>query len=179
MLAISMKDYNLYGCPNCGCDTSIRGNVYDNSTIFGTCENCELKFAILADGVTRSTIGIQFGYNQMEYPRLIQHPRKGIIKWEYKWPDNKPEYGEYFWPRGLGYDLAGLVKSKEAGERILVMVKRVLNKDIIKTWLDFRPNEPKWIQVKFQPEEFDLGRMLPLLSGGILTEEILTECAKA
>lgn len=60
-------------------------------------------------------------------------------------PDSKPEIGEYWRSRGVGYDLSGFVVSKLAGERLTRLVKYVLNTD-----------EPNWIQFKFQKEEFNL-----------------------
>lgn len=179
MLAISYNDFSLYGCPNCGCDTAINGNCYGNGTSFGTCENCKLKFIILVDGVTKSSFGIKENSTRpFEYPNLIEHPRKGIEKWEYQWPDDRPDSGgEYFSPRGIGYDLAGFVNSKKAGERIIKMVKQVLCSDNVKTWLDYRLHEPKWIQVKFQNEEFNLEKLYNLTKDSkILTFEILEEC---
>lgn len=175
MLAISSSDFNKFGCPNCGCDIAIRGYVSGHGSALVICENCKLEYIILTDGLDISAIGTQNG-PKTEYPKRIEHPRKDIPKWKYEWPDPRPEEGEYFSPRGVGYDLAGFVKSKAAGERIIELAKKVLNKSNIKSWLDYRPHEPKWIQVKFQKEEFDLETLCELTKDGILTEEILMDC---
>lgn len=74
--------------------------------------------------------------------------------------------------------LSGFVKTKKAGERILAMVHEVLGTTECKTFLDYRPSEPTWIQFKFQKEEFDLD-MLDALSrknGGVITKEIIEKC---
>lgn len=183
MLAISDKDWFLYGCPNCGCDTSIGGNVIFGGTQFATCENCKLEYMILANGVDKSSIGISTkNGTETEYPVLIEHPRRYFPKWKYEWPDVKPtntydDTSEYFAPRGVGYDLAGFVRSKQAGERIIELVKKVLNTDNVATWLDYRPHEPKWIQVKFQKEEFNLEKLYNLTKdAGIITEKIIDIC---
>lgn len=90
-------------------------------------------------------------------------------------PDDRPEEGEYWTSRGIGYDLSGFVKSKKAGERLLRMVKLVLETDEPKSWLDYRESEPNWIQFKFQKEEFDLEKLDSLVTNGIITLEILKE----
>lgn len=75
-------------------------------------------------------------------------------------------------------DLSGFVKTKKAGERILAMVHEVLGTTECKTFLDYRPSEPTWIQFKFQKEEFDLD-MLDALSrknNGVITKEIIESC---
>lgn len=93
-------------------------------------------------------------------------------------PDERPERGEYWVSRGVGYDLSGFVKSKQAGERLLCMVKFVLENDEPKSWLDYREREPNWIQFKFQKEEFDLDELdrLARANGDIITPEILKQC---
>ena len=116
--------------------------------------------------------------NQREDPELQKHPRKGIPWHPYDFPDPRPEYGEYWSPRGIGYDLSGFVQSKKAGERLLEMVKEVLNKEKPDSWLDWRESEPKWIQFKFQKNEFDLEKLdrLVVENGRIITKEILLAC---
>ena len=77
----------------------------------------------------------------------------------------------------MGYDLAGFVKTKKAGERILDMVREVLDKPVPASWLDYRPSEPTWIQFKFQESEFDLDKLHSMTKDkGIVTKEILMEC---
>lgn len=117
----------------------------------GTCKSCGLHYQIFADGITESSVGFGTGRKDndgkdvTEYPKLISHPRKGIPKWHYEIPDVRPEYGEYWRPRGIGYDLSGFVKSKQAGERVFQIVKEVLNKENPSSWLDYREREPEWI----------------------------------
>lgn len=109
---------------------------------------------------------------------LQKHPRKGIPWHPYVFPDPRPEYGEYWSPRGIGYDLSGFVQSKKAGERLLEMVKEVLGKGKPDSWLDWRESEPKWIQFKFQKNEFDLEKLdrLVVENDRIITKEILLAC---
>lgn len=92
-------------------------------------------------------------------------------------PDKRPEEGEYWNSRGIGYDLSGFVVSKLAGERLLRMVKLVLETDEPKSWLDYRENEPNWIQFKFQKEEFDLEKLQSLAEANndIITIDILKQ----
>lgn len=51
-------------------------------------------------------------------------------------PDPRPEYGEYWNPRGISYDLSGFVQSKKVRERLLEIVKEVLENDNPALWLD-------------------------------------------
>lgn len=93
-------------------------------------------------------------------------------------PDKRPEEGEYWGSRGIGYDdLSGFVVSKLAGERLLRMVKLVLETDEPKSWLDYREHEPNWIQFKFQKEEFDLEKLQSLAkaNNNIITIDILKQ----
>lgn len=96
--------------------------------------------------------------------------------------DKRPEDGGEYWrSRGASdWDCSGFVVSKEAGERLLALVKGVLNKEECKTWLDWRKREPNWIQFKFSAEEFDVEELdkLSKEANGIVTYEILKKCKK-
>lgn len=93
-------------------------------------------------------------------------------------PDSKPEVGEYWRSRGIGYDLSGFVVSKLAGERLTRLVKYVLNTDEPLSHLDYREFEPNWIQFKFQKEEFNLELLDKLAreNDDIVNEAILRQC---
>lgn len=93
-------------------------------------------------------------------------------------PDSKPEVGEYWRSRGVGYDLSGFVVSKLAGERLTRLVKYVLNTDEPMSHLDYREFEPNWIQFKFQKEEFNLELLdkLARANDNIVNEAILRQC---
>ena len=73
--------------------------------------------------------------------------------------------------------MSGFVKSKQAGERLLEIVKEVLGKEEPASWLDWREYEPTWIQFKFQKEEFDLEKLEKMaINNRILNKEILIAC---
>ena len=93
-------------------------------------------------------------------------------------PDSKPEVGEYWRSRGIGYDLSGFVVSKLAGERLTRLVKYVLNTDEPLSHLDYREFEPNWIQFKFRKEEFNLELLdeLATANNNIVNEAILRQC---
>ena len=95
-------------------------------------------------------------------------------------PDSKPEVGEYWRSRGVGYDLSGFVVSKLAGERLARLVKYVLNTDEPLSHLDYREFEPDWIQFKFQKEEFNLELLdkLARVNDNVVNETILRQCFK-
>lgn len=93
-------------------------------------------------------------------------------------PDSKPEVGEYWGSRGVGYDLSGFVVSKLAGERLTRLVKYVFNTDEPLSHLDYREFEPNWSQFKFQKEEFNLELLdkLARANDNIVNEAILRQC---
>jgi hypothetical protein len=97
-------------------------------------------------------------------------------------PDVRPDGdGEYWQSRGPGYpDIAGFVKSKQAGERINEMVSEVLMTNEHKSWLDYRETEPTWIQYKFHQDEFDMDMLDKLTkeNDGVITKEIIKKCSK-
>lgn len=118
-----------------------------------------------------------FGYGNIGTYGEIQIYKSDEL--QFTAPDSKPEVGEYWSSRGPGYDdCSGFVKSKKAGERIRRLVRYVLDKDEIKSWLDYRDYEPDWIQFKFSAEEFDVEKLdhMSNENDGIITEQILREC---
>ncbi|MDO4282816.1 MAG: hypothetical protein Q4D02_04190 [Clostridia bacterium] len=190
--AISNHDFKEFGCPNCGCDFAYNScGISGMGAMPAKCGECNHEFVILADGLTESPIG--FGTeNQNEYyhPKLQTHPRKGTPKHKFVRPDLRPEngIGEFCSPRGVGYDLACFVKSKEAGQRIVQMFEKIAAKRKKKAqgckcfvcghspaWLDYRPHEPLWIQVKIQycsKHERNISVLSQLIAkDGIITED--------
>ena len=176
IIAVSWSEYKKHGCVKCGCEYCYSTGIQGGGCAPVRCGECGEEFVILADGLTESRIGFGTGNGNFVYPKLQEHPRRGIPKHEYVRPDIRPEGGgEYWTPRGVGYDLAGFVKCKAAGERIVKMVEEVIGRPP-KTWLDYRPSEPNWIQVKVQAEDgFDLEKLCKLCSDGIITEDKLRE----
>lgn len=178
MYGIHWKDFEQFGCPNCGCDY-VHSNMRVGNQVPVTCGECETNFMLLPDDMDISTLKVGYGDEPAQPARVIKHPRIGIAKHSYKAPDVRPEGGGEYWrPRGIGYDLAGFVPSKEAGERIVAMFHLALSRPP-KTWLDYRPNEPKWIQVKVQKEDADLEMLYNLTKEtGIITQEIINKVVK-
>jgi hypothetical protein len=177
-IAIKNTEFQKHGCPNCGCDYAITGCFQGGGCIPVHCKECGEAFVLCSDTV--ESIAVGFGYTdengkEVFYnPEIVSHPHKEREAHKYVVPDLRPTTAEYFRPRGIGYDLAGFVKSKQAGERILEIVKKYIQNP--KSWLDWRKHEPTWIQFKFQKEEFDLEMLNTLTQGGVITEEIIKEC---
>lgn len=172
---IHWADYEKYGCPQCGSDYS-HSTIRSGNEVPATCGECGAKFVILPDYQNTSTF--KFGDEKYE-AHVINHPRVGTPKHKFKAPDIRPEgEGEFWRPRGIGYDLSGFVKSKEAGERVVDMFRKALGREP-KTWLDFREYEPTWIQVKVQGEEADLHKLYSLTyETGIITQSIVDSVVK-
>lgn len=119
------------------------------------------------------------GFGSKGVSIAIEYFESDIVRFEPK--DERPAEGEYWKSRGAsGSDVSGFISSKAAGERLLRMVKYILDTDEPKTWLDWREFEPNWIQFKFSAEEFDVDRLdeLSRANGGILTEQIVRQCVK-
>lgn len=179
LIAVSWSSFEESGCVNCGCDYCYSTGIQRNGTSPVICGECKTEFVILADG--RVISGIGFGSPSF-HPELTQHPRAGTPKHKFSCPDIRPEAGGDFWyPRGVGIgrygpDASGFVKSKEAGERIVGLVEKIIGKKPA-TWLDYRDFEPTWIQVKFQAlDGFDLEKLCSLCyEDKIITEEKIRE----
>lgn len=187
MLVISRSSFEENGCVNCGCDYCAIGHVSGKGVICATCASCKCEFIILTDGLSFSKVGFDTGnkYSDgstiFEYPKLSDHPRKGISKNAFVNPDIRPEngIGDYCSPRDIGYDLACFVKSKEAGIRITNMINNInaeYDNKAFSCTLDYRVNEPLWIQVKIDyPSESsaEILSQLIIQNDYIITENIL------
>ena len=176
--AIHWGDFEKWGCPMCGSDY-VHSSFRMGNEVPVTCGECKHEFVLLPDNMRFSSFKQGCDDGTSYHVEVYDHPRAGIPKHKYKAPDVRPDGdGEYWKPRGIGYDLAGFVKSKEAGERIVAMFEKALGKKP-ETWLDFRESEPNWIQVKFQGSEADLNLLYDLTKDtGIITEEIINKVIK-
>ncbi len=107
--------------------------------------------------------------------------------------DERPKEGEFFMSRGIGLDVtpgcfvcggkrklynnvSGFMRSKDAGERVVAMFENG-------AWLDYRENEPNWIQVKVGACDKHLDNLkrlhdLTKQEKGIITAQIITEAGK-
>ena len=109
----------------------------------------------------------------------IEYFKSDIVRYDPK--DERPPVGEYWHSRGASsFDVSGFVSSRQAGERLLRMVKYILETDEPKTYLDWREFEPNWIQFKFSADEFDVEKLdeQARANGNVLTEQIVRQCVK-
>lgn len=96
-LAVSYEEAKQWGCPYCGYRSGYSPISGGGTSVF-VCGECGKGSAILAQGVTKSTIG--FGNF---YPELSARPRIGIPG--HGTPDRQPEGGgEFFRSRDIGLD---------------------------------------------------------------------------
>ncbi len=129
--------------------------------------------------------GLALEKESFAYPIVVPHPREGIPKHQLVIPDIRPEEGDYCYPRGVGYDLACFVKSREAGERITEMINRVQNDyphKYFKCHLDYREDEPLWIQVKIDyNSEIRAEYLADLIeeNENIITEQIVRQASNS
>lgn len=175
-IAVSLFEFGEHGCIHCGCDYCYNEFVRTSGTIPVKCGECGTQFVIVADNLSISDIG--FGEDGFK-PTVQEHPRKDIPAHAYVRPDLRPDPNsdaEFWTPRGVGYDLSGFVKSKEAGARIISMIQAIIQKEP-KSWLDYRPGAPTWIQVKIQASDgFDLEKLYEICKkDGIIDSEKLKQ----
>jgi hypothetical protein len=153
IIAVSLQEFCEFGCPYCGFRSGYT-HVSAGGAAAWSCGagDCGKTCCVLAEGITKSPMGI----NDI-YPELQDHPRRGTPK--HGVPDKKPKGGgEFFHSRGVGFDhtpgcfvcggekklynnIAAFVQCKESGERVAAMFKQG-------AWLDFRAYEPDYVQVK-------------------------------
>lgn len=157
-IAITIASLNQFGCPYCGYRSGSRSISTSNTTLW-ICGDCDKLCCALADGVTKSSIGV----GNLGYPKLQKHPREGTPS--HGKPDLKPDggEGEFVHSRGIGLDsvdcficgthdrdgqghtylhnIAVLVQCKTAGERVVAMFPQGAR-------LDYRESEPDRVQVK-------------------------------
>ena len=121
------------------------------------------------------------GFGNKGVSVAVEYFDSDIVRFDPK--DKRPEGGGEYWKsRGASpYDVSGFVESKPAGERLLRMVKYILETDEPKTWLDYREFEPNWIQFKFSAEEFDVEKLdqMATANNNIITEQIVRQCVKS
>lgn len=214
MIAITEEDYQKHGCPYCGCASSYRQpfGYMGGGKAEVICHECKGEFTRVLnddgraqerlskgrvginitqkDGMTVSVKDYTTGETYWRSPILIQHPRFGKPSHPYVREDKRPSdgVGEFWNPRGAtDLDCSGFVESKQAGERLLDMVKKVLGVEKPHTWLDYREDESDWIQFKVSAKEFDVVKMEEMAEAMakarpdkrcILNEEILIACKK-
>jgi hypothetical protein len=103
-------------------------------------------------------------------------------KFSYVAPDiEDPASTDVVWrSRGVsdGLDVSGFVNSRPAGIRLLHMVQEILGTEKTASNLDYRENEPDWIQFKFSAKEFDVYKLdeISKNAGDILNKKIINEC---
>jgi len=151
IIAVAQNEVKQFGCPHCGFRSGSMPMSGGGSGIWN-CGECGRECVVLAEGITKSSIGIGD-----EYPELQPHPRRGTPS--HGTPDNQPdEGGEFFRSRGIGLDqtpgcficggddglnnnISAFVQCKAAGERVVAMFTHGAR-------LDYRESEPDRVQVK-------------------------------
>jgi len=71
IVAISVSDFNRYGCPNCG-GKSLMAKISGMGTQWFSCCDCKKGFCVLNDGQQKARIGVG---DPAIYPLLQKHPR--------------------------------------------------------------------------------------------------------
>ena len=186
MIAISINDLTLWGCPKCGYRSGY-SPISGYGGIIWQCGECNEGCVALCDGITVSPYG--FGENSVR-PTLQPHPRQGIVA--HGRPDKRPEQGgDFFNSRGIGLEwsltcfccgatcrdgttgegylnnIAAFVQCKAAGERVVAMFKRGAR-------LDYREREPDRVQVKVGACDKHLPNLEHLntdVRDGVITQE--------
>lgn len=140
---------------------------------------CKVEVFIENEGKLYRPFSGSLGFGSEDVKASIKYFDSDVVRFDPK--DERPPVGEYWKSRGASAtDVSGFVSSKQAGERLLRMVKYILDTDEPKTWLDYREFEPNWIQFKFSAREFDVEKLeeQARANGDILTETIIRQCVK-
>lgn len=185
IIAVSVTEFREFGCPYCGFNSGSVPVSGQGAAAFicGDDENCGKNCVVLADDLTISPMGVGG-----VYPEVQPHPRRGTPS--HGREDKRPEGGgEFFSPRGIGLDttpgcfvcggpqamlnnIAAFVRTKTAGERVVAMFEKG-------AWLDYRPSEPDWVQVKIgacDPHLPKLERLMALArEKKIITAEMIEQ----
>lgn len=182
-IAVSLSEHKQFGCPSCGYRSGYTPMSAGGTAVWDCASpECRKTSLILADGLTRSAIGIGDSY-----PELQTHPRRGIPS--HGAPDKRPDGGgEFFGSRGIGCDstpgcfvcggvggmysnISGFVRCKAAGERVVAMFSTGAR-------LDYRTFEPDRVQVKIGACDGHL-RSLEMLDrlvkDGVITDQKIKE----
>lgn len=161
VIAVSAAEVRQWGCPRCGYRSGSHVLSVGRCATW-RCGGCERTCITLADGITKSTIGI--GLNDGDdfvFPELQDHPRRGTPS--HGRSDVVPKKGgEHFRSRGIGLDsgltcfvcggsssgylknIAAFVNTKEAGERVVALFDAFNGG----ARLDYREHSPDRVQVK-------------------------------
>lgn len=183
VIAVSAAELQEFGCPHCGYRSGYTP-ISGGGAAAWTCgdEECGKTCCVLAEGITKSSIG--FGDF---YPKLQAHPRRGIPS--HGRPDKSPEGGgEFFHSRGIGLEttpgcfvcggneclhnnVAAFVQCKTSGERVVGMFPHGAR-------LDHRDSEPDRVQVKVGACDVhlpNLERLNALVGDGVISEQKVTQ----
>jgi len=193
LIAVLGSEVNEFGCPYCGYRSGSMPMSGGGGGIW-TCGDCGGTCVVLADGVTKSPIGLGRGNDETVYPELRDHPRRGIPK--HGRPDKKPEGGgEFFRSRGIGLDdctcficgthdrdgeghtmlnnICAFVQCKVAGERVVALFDQGAR-------MDYREFEPDRVQVKVgacdkHRPNLELLNELTHQADGVITKAMIEE----
>lgn len=186
IIAVAGSELELWGCPYCGYRSGSMP-FSDGGAGSWVCGECHKCCVALAEGVTRSRMAIIVDEVRI-YPELREHPRKGTPA--HGRPDNRPEEGEHFGPRGIGFDhtpgcfvcggvdglhqnIAAFVQCKAAGERVVTMFQTGAR-------LDYREYEPDYVQVKIgacdkHADNLELLYSATRGAGGVITSKFIAQ----
>jgi len=204
-IAVSSEECQQWGCPYCGY-RSASSMISGFGAATASCGECGKTFIVLGEGVTKSAIGIGHG-DDVVYPELQDHPRRGVPS-HGRPDTLPEEGGEFFHSRGIGLEgslycfvcgvrdragrpvnsveagngllnnIAGYVKCKAAGERIVAMFIPHYSG----ARLDYREYEPDYVQVKIGACNQHLGNLQLLdaaTADGRITLDRVNEAAQA
>jgi len=76
-IAVSTSEFHEFGCPCCG-GIFGRSPISGGDTMLWECADFGTSALIVADGLSRSSIGVGGGANsEAYYPEVVDHPRRG------------------------------------------------------------------------------------------------------
>lgn len=186
MIAIKYKEYEKYGCPNCGCDSISEHIKLPKDSSLVRCKNCNLNYFISSD---KNPLNVEFEVDgKFEQPQLIVHPRKKseLEKWSKPNLYIRPSISKYYYinsevciPLTMTDDkeLIAEVTSELAAKNIIDMIKSVLS--VEDSYSNYSVKDYNKILVSFNQYEFDTIKLLEFLScTHYITNELLIRTKK-
>ena len=187
MIAIKYKEYEKYGCPNCGCDSISEHIKLPKDSSLVRCKNCNLNYFISSD---KNPLNVEFEVDgKFEQPQLIVHPRKKseLEKWSKPNLYIRPNISEYYYidcevciPLTITDNREELiveVTSEISAKNIINMIKSVLG--VEECYSNYSVEDYNKILVSFNQYEFDIVKLLEfLVCTNYITSELLTRTKK-
>ena len=116
MLSVLYSEYELWGCPNCGCDSVISSGVSGGGLTSGTCRHCKLKFEVRSE----NPMGI------VKYGCHPENPSDPKSKWVMESAIRIEHPRKRYFLHGIGNQLTNVQKKENIGTLVVLAIQMFL-----------------------------------------------------